>query len=78
LKPVLVGHDATSIFLYLHQLVKGSRTRGGRMIASEFDDRSPSQVESRPNDRTFQAGCLGCSGGLSARIVSRGYLQLLT
>jgi hypothetical protein len=57
---------------------KGREREGGRMIASEFDDRSSAQVESRPNDRTFQAGCLGCSGGLSARIVSRGHPQLLT
>src|SRR6516162_8726858 len=38
------------------------------MIASEFDDR-PARVENRPNDHKFQAGCLGCAGGLSARMV---------
>jgi hypothetical protein len=48
------------------------------MIASEFDDRSPAQVENRPNDYKFQAGCLGCAGGLSARMDSRGHPESLT
>jgi hypothetical protein len=42
-KTVLVGHDATSIFLYLHHAVKGRERNGGKMIASEFGDRSPAQ-----------------------------------
>jgi hypothetical protein len=46
------------------------------MIASEFDDRSPARVEKRPNDHKFQA--LGCAGGLSARMVSRGHPESLT
>jgi hypothetical protein len=48
------------------------------MIASEFDDRSPARVENRPNDHKFQAGCLGCAAGLSARMVSRGHPESLT
>jgi hypothetical protein len=32
----------------------------------------------RSKGRTFQAGCLGCAGGLSARIVSRGHPESLT
>jgi hypothetical protein len=47
------------------------------MIASEFDDRSSARVE-RANDHKFQAGCLGCAGGLSARMVSRGHPESLT
>jgi hypothetical protein len=27
-KTALVGHDATSIFLYLHHAVKGAQTKG--------------------------------------------------
>jgi hypothetical protein len=42
---MLVGHDATSIFLYLHHPVKGPRTKGRQVIAVEFDDRSPAEVE---------------------------------
>jgi hypothetical protein len=56
---------------------KGREREGGRMIASEFDGRSPAQVENRPNDHN-QTGCLGCAGGLSARIVSRGHAESLT
>jgi hypothetical protein len=47
------------------------------MIASEFDDRSPARVKNRPNDHKFQAGCLGCAGDLSARMVSRGHPESL-
>jgi hypothetical protein len=58
---------------------KGRERKGGRMIAWEFDDRSRRkyQVKSRPNDHMFEAG-LGCAGGLSARIVSRGHPESLT
>jgi hypothetical protein len=50
-----VGHDATSIFLYRHHPVKGSRKeRVGRMIASEFDDRSSAQAETGPMITRFK------------------------
>jgi hypothetical protein len=49
---MLVGHDATSIFLYLHHPVKGRK--GGSMIASEFDDRSPAQVRTGPMITRFK------------------------
>jgi hypothetical protein len=32
---------------------KAPERKGGRMIAAEFDDRSPAQVENRPNDHKF-------------------------
>jgi hypothetical protein len=57
---------------------KGRERKGGRMIASEFDDPSLAQVASRRNDHTFQVGCLGCAGGRSACIVSRGHPESLT
>jgi hypothetical protein len=73
-----VGHDATSIFLYLHHPVKGPRTRGRRMIASEFDGRSPAQVETGPMVTRFKPVASVLLGGLSARIVSRGHPESLT
>jgi hypothetical protein len=56
---------------------KGRERKGGRMIASEFENRSPAQLASRANDCAFQAGCFGCAGGLSAWIVSRGHPESL-
>jgi len=56
---------------------KSRERKGGRMITSEVDDRSPAQRESRPNDHAFQAGRLGCAERLSARSVSRGHPESL-
>jgi hypothetical protein len=41
---MLVRHDATSIFFIFIIRSKGRERKGGRMIDSEFDDRSPALV----------------------------------
>jgi hypothetical protein len=76
-KTVLVGHDATSIFLYLHHAVKGRERNGGKMIASEFGDRSPAQHGTGQMITSFQA-CLACASGLFGRRVSRSHSESLT
>jgi len=57
---------------------KGLERKGGRMIAAEFDDRLSTQVENRPNDHKFYASCIGCAGGISVHVVSRGHPEALT
>jgi hypothetical protein len=56
---------------------KGRERKGGRMIASEFGDRSPAQ-QNRANDHKFQAVCLACASGLFGRRVSRSHSESLT
>jgi hypothetical protein len=65
-------------FIFIIRSKGRERKGGGRMIAVEFDNRSPAQVRDRPNDHKSQAGCLSYAGGLSAHIVSRGHPESLT
>jgi hypothetical protein len=57
---------------------KIAKRKGGRMIASEFDDRSSAQAETSPMITRFKPGASVVLDGLSARIVSRGHPESLT
>jgi hypothetical protein len=59
------------IFFIFIMRSKGCERKGGTMIASEFGDRSPAQLN-RANDQKFQAVCPACADGLFARSAPRG------
>jgi hypothetical protein len=66
---MLVGHDATSIFLYHHHPVKGRERKGGSIIASGFD-RSSRASREPPDDHKFQAASVGCACGTGAHCLA--------
>jgi hypothetical protein len=56
---------------------KGRELKGGRMVASGFNHRSPAQVENRQMITRFKLLALAVLAAL-ARIVSRGHPESLT